>query len=109
MPGMAKQDDYTRYTIRIPTPLYDRVKEAAGDASVNSLIVATLEEKYPEPVVDADAILREIRTIIKENDEIIRKIKITKDNDIIQDLIDTATNNQLIIDRMFARIDNGEV
>ena len=47
---MAKQDDYTRYTIRIPTPLYERVKAAAGEASVNSLVVATLEERYPPPL-----------------------------------------------------------
>jgi hypothetical protein len=46
---MAKQDDYTRYTIRIPTPLYERVKEAAGEASVNSLIVSLLDEKFPAP------------------------------------------------------------
>lgn len=45
---MAKQDDYTRYTIRLPTPLYERVKDAAGEASVNSLIVQVLEEKYPK-------------------------------------------------------------
>lgn len=44
---MAKQDDYTRYTIRIPTPLYERVKTAAGEKSVNAEIVATLEEAYP--------------------------------------------------------------
>lgn len=49
---MAKQDDYTRYTIRIPTPLYERVKAAAGEKSVNAEIVATLEEKYPSPVGD---------------------------------------------------------
>lgn len=46
---MAKQDDYTRYTIRIPTPLYERVKAAAGEASVNAEIAATLERAYPEP------------------------------------------------------------
>lgn len=46
---MAKQDDYTRYTIRIPTDLYERVKAAAGEKSVNAEIVATLEEKYPAP------------------------------------------------------------
>lgn len=48
---MAKQDDYTRYTIRIPTPLYERVKAAAGEKSVNAEIVATLEEAYPAPTL----------------------------------------------------------
>lgn len=47
---MAKQDDYTRYTIRLPTPLYERVKEAAGEASVNSLVVDVLAEKFPAPL-----------------------------------------------------------
>jgi hypothetical protein len=41
---MAKQDDYTRYTIRIPTPLYERVKEAAGEKSVNAEIIAALDD-----------------------------------------------------------------
>lgn len=41
---MAKQDDYTRYTIRIPTPLYERVKEAAGEKSVNAEVIAALDD-----------------------------------------------------------------
>lgn len=46
---MAKQDDYTRYTIRVPADLYQRVQDAADreGRSVNAEIVATLEEKYP--------------------------------------------------------------
>ncbi|PWE26721.1 hypothetical protein C4N9_20905 [Pararhodobacter marinus] len=54
---MAKQDDYTRYTIRLPTPLYERVKEAAGEASVNSLIVQVLEERYPAPDEDFERLI----------------------------------------------------
>lgn len=46
---MARDDGYTRYTVRIPTPLYERVKKAAGEKSVNAEIVATLHEKYPPP------------------------------------------------------------
>lgn len=49
---MAKQDDYTRYTVRIPTPLYERIKDAAGEASVNAEIVATLEKAYPPKTID---------------------------------------------------------
>lgn len=44
---MAGHDGYTRYTVRIPDALYERVKAAAGEKSVNAEIVATLEEKYP--------------------------------------------------------------
>ena len=49
---MTRDDGYTRYTVRIPTPLYERVKAASGQKSVNAEIVATLEEKYPEPTLD---------------------------------------------------------
>lgn len=60
---MAKQDDYTRYTIRIPTPLYERVKRAAGEKSVNAEIVAILEEKHPAPVVEEALTLEDAREI----------------------------------------------
>jgi len=40
---MAKQDDYVRYTIRVPASLYQRVQAAAGDRSVNAEIIARLE------------------------------------------------------------------
>lgn len=53
---MAKQDDYTRYTVRIPTPLYNRLKEAAGEASVNAEIVHRLQTTFdmsPSGVVEA--------------------------------------------------------
>jgi hypothetical protein len=41
---MAKQDDYVRYTIRVPATLYARVQEAAGEKSVNAEIIERLEE-----------------------------------------------------------------
>lgn len=44
---MAKQDEYTRYTIRIPTPLYERIKGAAGAKSVNAEIASSLAKAYP--------------------------------------------------------------
>ena len=46
---MAKQDDYTRYTVRIPTPLYERVKTIAGDKSVNAEIIEILSAAFPKP------------------------------------------------------------
>lgn len=55
---MTRDDGYTRYTLRIPTPLYERVKAAAGEASVNAEILATLEQKYPPPLTaDLRAVL----------------------------------------------------
>ena len=44
---MAKQDDYARYTIRIPADLYERLKEAAGEKSVNAEIIARLQGSFP--------------------------------------------------------------
>lgn len=43
---MAKQDDYVRYTIRVPASLYARVQDAAGEKSVNAEIVARLEDSF---------------------------------------------------------------
>ena len=51
---MARDDGYTRYTVRIPTPLYKRVKEAAGEKSVNAEIVEALEAAYPAPKPEDD-------------------------------------------------------
>lgn len=53
---MAKQDDYTRYTIRIPSELYDRIKEGAGDKSVNAELIETLERAYPPLTVNIKAL-----------------------------------------------------
>ena len=46
---MARQDSYSRYTIRVPSDLYERVKIAAGDKSINAQVIEILEEKYPAP------------------------------------------------------------
>lgn len=49
---MTRDDGYTRYTVRIPTPLYERVKEAAGEKSVNAEILDTLQKAYPPKSID---------------------------------------------------------
>lgn len=46
---MTRDDGYTRYTMRIPTDLYDRIKEAAGEKSVNAEVLGVLEKAYPPP------------------------------------------------------------
>lgn len=43
---MRRQDGYTRYTVRIPTPLYERVKAAAGEKSVNAEVLLALQKVY---------------------------------------------------------------
>ena len=39
---MAKQDDYVRYTVRLPAELYEKIKDKAGHSSVNSGIIDML-------------------------------------------------------------------
>lgn len=46
---MSRDDGYTRYTMRIPTDLYDRIKEAAGEKSVNAEVLGVLAREYPPP------------------------------------------------------------
>lgn len=43
---MAKQADYARYTIRVPDDLYQRLKQAAGEKSVNAEIISRLEASF---------------------------------------------------------------
>lgn len=39
---MARQDDHVRSTVRIPAAVYQRLKDAAGERSINAEIVARL-------------------------------------------------------------------
>ena len=49
--AMAKQDSYTRYTIRVPSELYARIQSMADSAgrSMNAEIVNRLERSIAEP------------------------------------------------------------
>lgn len=51
---MSDARDLNRFIIRMPEGLRDRIAMAAEEAgrSMNSEIVKTLEEKYPEPSLD---------------------------------------------------------
>lgn len=50
---MAKQDDYVRYTIRVPARLYAQIEDAAGEKSVNAEINARLQGSFEENFTDA--------------------------------------------------------
>lgn len=43
---MAKQDDYVRYTIRVPSELYFKIQESAGEKSINAEIVSRLAHSF---------------------------------------------------------------
>lgn len=43
---MARQDDFVRYTIRVPAPLYEQLQASAGAKSVNAEIVRRLERSF---------------------------------------------------------------
>lgn len=50
---MAKQDDYSRYTIRVPAALYKQLQDAAGDKSLNAEIIERLERSMrPGATID---------------------------------------------------------
>lgn len=43
---MTKKDDFVRYTIRVPTELYEKLQKAAGMKSVNAEVVERLEQSF---------------------------------------------------------------
>ncbi|MEO1027522.1 MAG: hypothetical protein AAFX02_00555 [Pseudomonadota bacterium] len=45
---MTERDEYTRYTIRIPTELYDRLQDASGHKSLNAEITLRLEASFAD-------------------------------------------------------------
>lgn len=49
-----------QFTVRFPDGMRDRIKRAAADngRSMNTEIVATLEEKYPKPSLEAEKIIK---------------------------------------------------
>lgn len=49
MCDMAKQDDYIRYTIRVPARLYGRLQNAAGEKSINAEVNERLEQSLAVP------------------------------------------------------------
>lgn len=49
---MAKQDEYVRYTIRVPADLYERLKVSAGEKSVNAEVVERLDRSFYENTED---------------------------------------------------------
>lgn len=73
---MAKQDDYTRYTIRIPTPLYEQIKAAAGEKSVNAEIIERLQNSATldgDLVVNAATFDRLVTMLAQRLDEMTRE------------------------------------
>lgn len=58
-------DSADRFIVRMPDGLRDRIAHAAkaNNRSMNSEVVATLEEKYPG---DDEAKIREIQAIVKK-------------------------------------------
>jgi hypothetical protein len=55
-----------QYMVRFPEGLRDRIKDAANanGRSMNSEIVATLEEKYPPETVDLDVVSRFLESLV---------------------------------------------
>lgn len=66
---MAKQDDFVRYTIRVPADLYARIQEAAAVKSINAVIVEALEDRFPAPIAGAEFIQRYLIPIVEARGE----------------------------------------
>lgn len=69
--------------MRIPTPLYERVKVAAGEKSVNAEIVQTLEAAYPEPWDFTDQFASLVSDVIVPID-VDRDTALVRLNDLLQ-------------------------
>jgi hypothetical protein len=63
---MAKQDDYVRYTIRVPSDLYERLKNEAGEKSVNAEIVERLDKSFGVWALEYE--LAELRRLTMDNE-----------------------------------------
>lgn len=72
MGAMAKQDDYVRYTVRIPQPLYEQVQEAAGEKSVNAEIVERLMRSF-RPENHAANVIEDLRIKLFEIEETLNR------------------------------------
>ena len=65
---MTRDDGYTRYTMRIPTDLYDRIKEAAGEKSVNAEVLGVLMKAFPPP--KSDSVGELLKLVEQLNDQV---------------------------------------
>ena len=64
---MAKQDEWTRLTLRLPPELHERLVEAAKTSSMNAVVVNALGEAFPpsDPIYEAIARLGELRAELR--------------------------------------------
>lgn len=59
-------EEAERFQVRMPPGLRERIKQAAerNNRSMNSEIVATLEEKYPPPSIDLKLVATFLETLV---------------------------------------------
>lgn len=65
---MAKQDDYVRYTIRVPKEVFDPLEKAAEAAnrSANAEIIARLEFSVEHPKEEFERLVRKLDSLQNE-------------------------------------------
>ncbi|MBU0643403.1 MAG: hypothetical protein KJ731_08915 [Alphaproteobacteria bacterium] len=71
---MAKQDDWTRITLRLPRDLHARITAAVGAASLNATIVTSLEERFPVSAED------KLKALLEEYDHAMNEDNPNKEN-----------------------------
>jgi len=99
---MAKQDDYVRYTIRVPAELYERLQSAAGAKSVNAEIVARLEKSFTvgELMTDFDSQLGSVVGLLFDaKQRLIRERALQATLDILKHLIGIVVASDGIVDK----------
>ncbi|MGX5708273.1 Arc family DNA-binding protein [Brucella lupini] len=68
---MAKQDDYMRYTIRVPSGVYQHIQDAAESAgrSVNAEIIERLENSIQKDESLVEVTEKAVETLERMNEE----------------------------------------
>lgn len=68
---MAKQDDWSRITLRLPRDLHEVLVDRAGVKSLNAEIVERLERSLSQPNPERDnAALRELKEGLDRNERL---------------------------------------
>lgn len=108
---MAKQDNYVRYTIRVPEELYSRIKESAGDKSINAEIIERIELSFSadKATDDVNNQLLELRKVVNYMFNFIENMedRHKKQNNLIVALATALASNRENISRdHFSKIEN---
>ena len=95
---MAKQDDYTRYTIRVPKQIFEPIEAAAHAAgrSVNSEVIARLNDSIKLPASLFEKLAAELKASEEEVDVMEADLKNQAED--IRNLVDANAELKKLVD-----------